>query len=364
MTRAKWSSLGLSLLVVVALVIWLATGDIRSASDEAPPEPEQQSDEPTRVEVQTLQAQPYQPSLKLQGQLEPWQAVRVSARAAGTVEQLRVELGQRVEAGEPLLTLSLDGRDAVVERWRASARKLEADLAAARRLRANNLAAETDILGLQSELSAARAELTAAELTLQHLQPKAPFAGVINAREVDPGTLVQVGTPLFELVRIDKLKATGQVPQQRVHQLEPGQTVEVALLDGGALQGEIRFIASAADPATRSFPVEAVIDNPQGKRVAGGSASLNILLPEQQALFISPAYLSLDKDGGPGVKYVNAEDRVVFAEVTLLSVSTEGAWVTGLPDTVRLITRGGGFVAEGERVTPVEKPVEQPDGQD
>jgi multidrug efflux system membrane fusion protein len=355
MTRAKWSSLGLSLLVIVALVIWMATGDVRMASDEPPPEQEQESDEPTRVEVQTLEAQAYQPSLKLQGQLEPWQSVMVSARAGGTVEQLHVELGQRVEAGEPLLTLSNDGRDAVVERWRASVRKLEADLAAARRLRSSNLAAETDILGLQSELAAARAELTAAELTLQYLQPKAPFDGVINAREVDPGTLVQVGSPLYELVQIDKLKATGQVPQQRVHRVSPGETVELDLLDGGTLQGKISFVASAADPATRSFRVEAVLDNPELRRLAGGSASLRIFLPEQSAMFISPAYLSLNEEGRPGVKYVNDRDQVIFEPVTLLSISTEGAWVSGLPDEIRLITRGGGFVADGEQVIPVAK---------
>ena len=355
MTRAKWSSLGLSLLVIVALVVWMATGEVRMASDEPPPEPGQENDEPTRVEVQTLQSQAYQPSLKLQGQLEPWQSVMVSARAGGTVEQLHVDLGQRVEAGEPLLTLSKDGRDAVVERWRASVRKLEADLAAARRLRSNNLAAETDILGLQSELAAARAELTAAELTLQYLQPKAPFDGVINARDVDPGTLVQVGSPLFELVQIDRLKATGQVPQQRVHRVTPGQTVELDLLDGGSLQGTVSFVANAADPATRTFQVEAVLDNPERKRVAGGSASLRILLPEQPAMFISPAYLSLNDEGRPGVKFVNDRDQVVFEPVTLLSVSTDGAWVAGLPDEIRLITRGGGFVADGERVIPVAK---------
>ena len=355
MTRAKWSSLGLSLLVVVALIVWMATGEIKVARDDAPPEPETEQQETTRVEVQRLEATVYQPTLKLQGQLEPWQSVTVSARAAGTVEQLNAQLGEAVEAGQPLLTLSTDGRNAVAERWRASIRKLEADLAAARRLKTNNLVAETEILGLQSELSAAKAELTRAELALQHLQPEAPFDGVINRREVDQGTLVQVGTPLFELVQIDRLKATGQVPQQRVQDVEPGQTVEVKMLDGTTLTGTVSFVASAADAQTRSFAIEVEVKNPELKRAAGGSASLNVLLPERKAIFISPAYLSLDKRGRPGVKYVDEQDRVVFRNVTLLSVSNEGAWVSGLPDQVRLITRGAGFVTEGETVTPVER---------
>jgi len=54
------------------------------------------------------------------------------------------------------------------------------------------------------------------------------------------------------------------------------------------------------------------------------------------------------------VKYVDDQNKVVFRTVTLLSVSTEGAWVTGLPDETRLITRGAGFVSEGEQVEPVD----------
>ncbi|MGO1503273.1 MAG: efflux RND transporter periplasmic adaptor subunit, partial [Marinobacter sp.] len=73
-----------------------------------------------------------------------------------------------------------------------------------------------------------------------------------------------------------------------------------------------------------------------------------------QATFISPAYLSLGDDGRPGVKYVDEQNQVVFRTVTLLSVSTEGTWVTGLPDEIRLITRGSGFVSEGDQVKPVD----------
>lgn len=355
MTKAKLGSLGLSLLILVLLVVWMATGDVKVASKEAPDEPQVQDAERIRVEIETLEATRYQPTLKLQGQLEPWRSVMVGARVAGTVERMQVELGQKVRAGQELLQLSVDGRDAVVERWRANIQKLEADLAAARRLRANNLAAETDILRLQSDLAAARAELAAAELAVRHIRPEAPFDGVVNRKDVEQGDLVQVGTPMLELVQIDRLKATGRIPQQTVKDVQPGQAVEVNLLDGTRLAGVVSFVASAASPETRSFAVEIVVENPEQKRAAGGTANLNIRLPEQDAIFISPAYLSLDDDGRPGVKYVNDSNAVVFRNVQLLSVSTNGAWVSGLPEQIRLITRGGGFVAEGEQVEPVDR---------
>ncbi|HEA51261.1 efflux RND transporter periplasmic adaptor subunit [Marinobacter antarcticus] len=354
MNKVKWSSLGLSLVVVIALIIWMATGEIKVASTQAPAQPDVAQEAPARVQITTVNAQLYEPGLLLQGQLEPWNAVTVSARIAGTVETIKASLGDSVKAGDVLLTLSEDGRGAEVKRWQARAKKLEADLAAARTLRSKNLASQSDILDVESELAGARAELENAQLAVSHLRPVAPFAGVINDKDVEAGSLVQVGSALYELVRTDRLKAKGQVPQQSVAQVAPGQKVQVRPLDGEALNGVVTFVASAANPDTRSFAVEIAVENPERKRIAGGSANLRIALAELRATFISPAYLSLGDDGRPGVKYVDEQNRVVFRTVKLVSVSTEGAWVTGLPDQIRLITRGGGFVSEGEQVDPVD----------
>lgn len=354
MTKAKWGSLGLSLLIVIALVIWMVTGEVKVASDEAPERQDSGDGQLTSVQVEILSARQHEPGLMLQGQLEPWNSVMLSAQVSGRVESLAVGLGEQVKEGQKLLTISDEGRSSAVLRWQSRVRKLEADLAAARRLRADNLAAQSEVLALESELAAANAELTSARQAVSHLTPEAPFDGVINSKSVETGDLVQVGAPMFQLVSVDRLKATAQIPQQSVTNVAPGQAVRVDLLDGSRLYGVVTFVASAASPETRSFAVEIAVENPDRRRVAGGSASLRVALPEVKAMFISPAYLSLGDDGRPGVKYVDDQNRVVFGEVTLLSVSTDGAWVSGLPDEIRLITRGGGFVSTGEKVMPVD----------
>lgn len=354
MNKTKLGSLGLSVLIVIVLIVWMATGGTKVAKTEAPEQNDASSHEPIRVQVQTLSARTYEPGLILQGQLEPWYSVDISARVSGTVEKIAVDQGEQVKAGDVLLTLSGDGREAMVKRWQARSKKLKADLSAARKLRSNNLASQSELLGLEGESAAATAELVAAQQTVDNLTPKAPFDGTINRKDVDPGSLVAVGTPLFELVRVDRLKAIAQIPQQSVSRVSPGQKVRVELLDGEQLSGIVDFVASAADPETRSFSVEIAVENPERQRVAGGSAGLRIALPEVKAMFISPAYLSLNDDGRPGVKYVDPDNQVVFGKVKLLSVSTDGAWVTGLPEEIRLITRGGGFVKLGEEVRPVD----------
>jgi multidrug efflux system membrane fusion protein len=228
-----------------------------------------------------------------------------------------------------------------------------ADLNAAQSLRSRNLASESDLLGLESELAAAKAELEMANQAIADLVAQAPFNGVVNQKFIEVGGLVQPGTSLMQVVQVDRLKATAQIPQQAVHQVAEGQLVSVRLLDGDELSGRVRFLASAADTGTRSFAIEVEVDNPQQRRIAGGSANLAIALPEVGAHHLSPAFLALDNNGKPGVKHVGDDNKVVFSQVRLLSVKTDGAWVGGLPDNLRLITRGAGFVSEGEEVTAV-----------
>ncbi|SRR5690554_5667398 len=359
MPKIRWSSTGLSILVLVLLVVWLATGTIRTAEDEAPAQQEQEEPELPTVQVQLRDASTFEPAVRLQGQVEAWRRLEIHARVSGQVEELDVELGDRVTEGDRLLVLSEDDRPAAVAGARARVRQLEAELAAANRLRSERLVSESEKLRLEAELAAARAELSQASLAQSHLEPRAPFDGIINARHVETGTLVQVGDPLFELVQIDPLKISGFVPQQQVGRLKPGQPVSVALLDGRELEGELTFVASAADQETRSFRIEARVRNPEQLRIAGGSASLRISQPSTQALFLSPALLSLGPGGRPGILHVADDDRVVFSPVDLLSIGTDGAWISGIDFPVNLITRGAGFVAHGQRVNPV--PVEQKD---
>ena len=150
--------------IVIALVIWMATGEVKVASDEAPERQDSGDGQPTTVQVETLTARLHEPGLMLQGQLEPWSSVMLSAQVPGRVESLAVGLGEQVRQGQTLLTIADEGRSAAVLRWQSRVRKLEADLAAARRLRASNLAAESEVLALESELAAANAELTSARL--------------------------------------------------------------------------------------------------------------------------------------------------------------------------------------------------------
>lgn len=339
--------------LVILLIIWLASGEVFRSADEAPDVSEAPTESLSRIEARLYEAQYYQPELGVQGRIEPWRQIQLVARVSGEVVDLPVDQGEQVASGQILLQLDHEDRAARVTQLEADAELAEAELSGAEQLRQSNLASQIEYLRLVSQQARARAELEAAQLDLSYTRPQAPFSAIFDRRLIELGDYVQVGQELVQLTDISRLRIMAQIPQQEVARLSVGQSVSISLLDDSVLQGELRHIAAVADPETRSFFVEVEADNPALRRVAGGTASLKIKLAEVSAHQLSPSLLSLDGDGRLIVRYVNEDDRVREQEVRLLSAGRDSAWVEGLPDQVRLITQGAGFVELDQQVEVV-----------
>ena len=360
MKRSAYLSIGL----LAAVTVWMASGslvgavrtapDASASSESSASSPTSASaPEPMRVRVTDLTAKTVTRAVSLQGQLEPLRQVEVRAQTGGQVLRLPVDKGARVAKGEVLAELAVDDREAQLSRAQAQVESRRLDLSASEKLGKKGMQAQTQVKAAQAELAAAEAELERLRIDLANTRIRAPFGGVVETRAVELGSLLERGDPVVELVDASVLKAVGHVPQQSAAALALGQQVEVHLLDGRQARGRINYLSRVADPQTRSFRVEAEVDNPDGDLLSGVSAELRIAVGQEPAHFLSPAVLALNDDGQVGVKAVVAGYQVAFYPIALVRTEADGVWVSGLPEQVRVITRGQGFVAEGEPVTPV-----------
>lgn len=340
--------------LTVLLAIWLLIGEKDSALDEAPAAQQKPVESLAKVEFTNSRAEPWQNEVVVQGQIEPWQQVTVTAQVSGRIAKVLKYQGDSVREGEALLQLSDEGRSERVAQALADVKLRELELDSAVQLKKSKFVAETEISRFKSALAEAKANLVANQLAVQYSKPGAPFDGVINRRHVEPGQLVNNGTALMDVVDVSQLKVTAYIPQQKVSELAVGESVQLELLDGRTTEGKISFVSFAAEAQTRSYYIEVVTPNPRGWRVAGASVTLRIKLPEVAAHRFSPALLSLNAKGQLGVDTVDADNKVQFYPVQILRVDTQEAAVRGLPESVRLITLGAGFVEQGQLVEPVE----------
>ncbi|XKH59338.1 efflux RND transporter periplasmic adaptor subunit [Halomonas sediminis] len=339
----------LATLITLGLLVWLALGDFQHFQSEAPAATSA-TIEPPGVEVSERVSTDYLPTLSVQGQLEAQRNVTLRVNQTGQVMELPVAQGSSVGAGDTLLILDSQALPERLALARDELALAQAELSGAESLRQRQLISQPDLLRLRSAVTRSLADVAELERQYDDTRPTAPFDGKLDQITVELGDLLRVGESWGRLIDDRTLLASGWVAQQRVRELSPGLAVDVRLLDGRQLSGELTYVASRADEATRSFQVEAEIDNPQGLRLAGASAELTITLPARQVHVISPALLVLDEAGQLAVKHLDDQNRVQQTQVELVSADAEAARVTGLPSPLRLITLGGGLVNVGERV--------------
>lgn len=343
--RSKWVAAA----VVVALAVWMGSGFLFPAREEGPTEPRGAAKIPA-VAVRSSTAETVRLFLRAEGQAEPDRSTVIPAQAAGEVTEVGVRRGAEVGAGDIVARIGSPERQAAFDQAEAEFDRARRDFENARTLLERGVGTADRLAQTRSTLAAAEAQVASAGDALEDLVVRAPFAGRVETLDVEVGEFVQAGARVARLVDLDPVRVLIRIPQQAVAQLAEGQRAEVTFITGQTREGKVVFVGAAADPETRTF--EAEVEVPNGDRTIPAGISAQVRLPtgEARAHFVSPAVLSLDVSGALGVKTVTEEERVAFHPVEIVRAQTDGVWITGLPESARIVTVGQGFVTAGEEV--------------
>lgn len=230
-----------------------------------------------RVLVQThfIERAPIVELTTLDGSTASLRDAALSAQRSGLVVSVHAEAGDQVAAGTLLVQMDDTLIDTEVRAARAQRDETIAELDDAKlqvqelqRLREDNNVPASELRRAQARadaLDAQRqrytADLAATQARQQQHQVRAPFAGVIRQRRVNPGEWVSPGDPLYQLVDTNNLYADFHLPQRYFGALRIGDLVQATLpADFSAQQAQpvaaqIERIVTAQDPTTRTFTV-------------------------------------------------------------------------------------------------------------
>ena len=343
--------------VVLALGGWLLSGQLGADRPEDRPETRVQASGSARpaiqVRVREMVAEPVDLEVVINGRTEAARAVELRAETDGRVIAIGPQRGAVVSAGEVLLTLDPRERRAMLSQAEATLRQREIEFEAASKLGEKGFQSDTRVAEARAALETAQAQLERMRIDLEHTEIKAPFDGVLERRPVEIGDFVDIGDPVAMIIEQDPFLVVGQVAEREVGLLEVGMPGAARLVTGRTVEGELRYIGSQADPATRTFEVELEVPNRNGRFTAGVTAELRVVHGRTRAHRLPASLLSLGEDGRIGVKAVGDADEVVFHPAEIVRAEGDALWVAGLPERLRVITVGHGFVRAGDEVRPI-----------
>ncbi len=315
------------------------------------------------VQTVTYMAEPMKIDVPLRGRTQAKASVSAVAETAGIVDAVHVERGQSVNVGDALCTLDQGTRAAAVAQAQAGLEQANAGLVQAQldfdtnaELRGRGLAPSNTERALEVALSSARAAVSAAEAGRDNAQAEldrtevtAKVAGIVQDPVAVAGSLLGQGQPCATIVQLNPMVFLGQVPESRIGLARTGLDATITTVTGKEVMGKVSFIASTADNATRSFPVEIEFPNEDLSVRDGVTAEAIVTLGTSPGHLLPQSVLTLDDEGTLGVRTVE-NGTVAFHPITIVSDTREGVWVTGLPAQADVITVGQENVTAGQAV--------------
>lgn len=351
-----WIALGIALLVTLWLASGLLGGDDPAGSDQtaAGTEPARQARKKVAVAVSRSRAEPVLQETEITARTAPMRAVDLRAETQGRVVSVAAREGQALAAGDLIVRLAQNDRAAQLSRAKALLEQRELQWQAAQKLSEKGYQTRAGVAEARANLESARAEVASIRDDLSKTRITAPFKGVLEQRAVEEGDLVRVGDTVGRLVQQSPFLVVGDVPEDVVARIDVGQKGSAKLVSGETVQGRVRYVAGEADNATRTYAVELEVD-PEGARlIAGATAKLRIPLGEVTAHSVEPSVLTLNEAGDFGIKTIDEDNRVQFHKAEVVRDRDGRVWLSGLPEELRIITVGQGFVRDGDIVDPQE----------
>ena len=261
------------------------------------------------------------------GQIQPRQKFSVKSKISGIVKRALVQVGDTVQAGDPLFEIAPDPTpmevtevDRQVESAAASYRKAEGDYQRSLQLSKSGVLPKSDVEAKKESYDLARVAMTKAEqnrdltrkgrLTVSGTESviRAPAAGTILTRTVNPGdpivplTSYQPGTEMATVADMRDLIFKGTVDEIDVGKLSAGMTtrIKVGALPTDVVTGRVSRIAPQAQQKEGAtlFDVEVELEPSKITLRAGYSANADVIIREKKDVLIIPERLVTFADGG------------------------------------------------------------------
>jgi len=317
--------------------------------------------------------------IRLPGTTQAFTDAPIFARTNGYVKRWYFDIGAHVKAGQLLAEIETPEVDQQLQQARADLETARANLRQAQ-ITADRWRAllESDSVSKQ-ETDVAVSALSAMKATvdsnianvgrLEQLQAFekifAPFDGVITARNVDIGVLVNAGSTttagreLFHMTAIHTLRVFVAVPEVYSRAASAGSPATLTLdeFPGRSFQGTLVRTANAIDLASRTLLVEVDVDNPRGELLPGAYVFVHLKLPRQIATVTIPASTLLFRAEGLQVGVVR-DGRAQLVPVTI--GRDDGTTVeisAGLQPTDQVIVAPSDSLTSGTPVRAVGAPV-------
>jgi membrane fusion protein, multidrug efflux system len=348
--------------VVAGVIVWVALRE-PAAAPPAGAEAQSKTIELAAVDVETVAMQTLSRSLPLSGSMSPIVQATLKSKVGGEVELVPLREGQEVREGEVLARIDTRNLQAQYDRQLAAVDRARADLQLATLNRDKNRtlleshyisqntyeATESAYAGMVASLKLAEADARLAKISLDDAVIRAPFAGTVAKRHVQPGEKVSPDSSIVTLVDLRQMVLEAAVPAADIPAVSIGQRARFKVGGFGAREfdGEVQRINPITADGSRAITIYIAVPN-SNQALKGGMFAQGALTLDNVAPVLAVPQRAVHAEAGSAFVYTLRDDKIARTPVKVGAAAPGGAFVE---------VRDG--LAAGDRVIVTEITAEQ-----
>lgn len=254
------------------------------------------------------------------GSISAVQGVRITAEIPGTVSGIAFESGATVAKGDLLVSMDVSTEEAQLRALEAQVELALTNLARFKVLRAERTVSQAELDQAEATLKQTQANADATRAVIAKKTIRAPFAGTLGIRQVNPGQYLEAGKLIVSLQSLAPVYGDFSLPQQELSRIKTGLAVRATAdaYPGRSFSGTLTAINPDLDTATRSLRVQATFANAEQLLRPGMFARMEIVFAEERDVLTIPATAILSAPYGDSVYLIEEKSSTNNAPAELV----------------------------------------------
>ncbi|RYY30685.1 MAG: efflux RND transporter periplasmic adaptor subunit [Sphingobacteriaceae bacterium] len=280
------------IVAVIALIVFRLISNKKTLDEKK--QPPQDSVVRIPVKTATVKDEVQEINLVKTGSLAPFKETKVLSTVGGTIQQLRFNLGDHVQAGQVLAVMDTRLMQLDLQKAESNAARLRRDLQTYTELQQGQAATQEKVNDVRQTYLDAANQVSQTKKQIADAAVKAPISGIVASKPVEQGVFAGGGTEIASIVNLSQAKVQLKLTETEVYQVQQGQSVKITtdVYPGQVFNGKISFISPQADE-THNYSVEINATNNERALLRSGTfvyadftrkTKQNILLIPREAL--------------------------------------------------------------------------------
>ncbi len=354
-----WNNLPRFVLLAMIVLIFILFGAIKNKSDQIAvnkAKEVRQEKPPVNVVTLTLSPTTITDRINLPGYIEPWTRLQLMAKLNGTITEVVVDEGDRVNKDDILARIEDDDFRIAVDRAEAAYNLSKAEYNRQKAMYDKGVVPVATLDSAKTAMQKARADYEDAGLLLSRTTVTSPMDGIISRLDAKIGLQLSVGDPLAEILQIDRMKGVVGIPESDVNAVRRLENVELTVqaLGDKIFKGKTHFLSPSPQTAARLYNLELAIQNDAGEVLDGMFVRADIIKERVDNALAVPFYSVISRNDE---QYVFIEQEGV-ARKRKVTLGIMEKWmvqiIAGLNPGDRLLVEGHRDVEDNQSINIIK----------